>query len=85
MWDFPWYTSREWAFSLFQDTLEITGAGMGVGARAQVSKTVLRIRWKSSLEYLGISVAETTVTGGFAPKDPTGYLENFDSEGGEEL
>ena len=62
-----------------------TVAGAGVGALA--SKTALQIRYKSSLEYLGILVAATgALARDFVPKSPAGWLNNLspDSRGGEE-
>ena len=50
---------REQVFNgLSQGSLEVAGARMGARARvrAQASKTALRIRCKSSLEYLGTLV-----------------------------
>ena len=84
MWDFPQYTSGERAFSLSQGTSETIGAGTGVGAGARVSRTVLKIRCKLFSEYLGTSLAETTVMGGFAPEGPSDYSENSDSGGKKE-
>ena len=50
-------------------------------------RTGLRIRYKSSLEYLGISVAAAGIIMiiGFALEGLTDYLENFDLGDGEEL
>ena len=86
MWDFLQYTSRERAFnSLSWGSLEVVEVEAEAGV--WVSKTVLRIRCKSSLEYLGalIVVAETTAIGVFALENPAGYLENFDLGDGKEL
>ena len=62
-------------------------AAAEVGARA--SRTALKIRCKSSSEYLGILVAAVgaLVMGGFVPKGPAGWLDNLspNSGGGEEL
>ena len=55
------------------------GAEMGTGTQA--SRTVLKIRCKSSLEYLGTSIA---TAGAFGPRDSADCLENSDLEGGEE-
>ena len=82
MWDFPRYASKKWAFSLLRGTSATmeagagAGAGVGIGARArmevgagtQAPKTVLRIRCKSSLEYLGIlvAIAGALTTGGLS-------------------
>ena len=84
MWDRPQYTSGERAFSLFRDTSETSGVKAEARAGAWASKIVLKICCKSSSEYLGTSVVETIVTGGFALKDPAGYSENSDSGSGEE-
>ena len=101
MWDFPWYTSRERAFSFLRGASATmgaragagTGAETGAGARTEAgagtraSRTVLRIRYKSSSEYLGILLAATgaLATGGFV-KSPAGSSDNSspDSGGGEE-
>ena len=78
MWDFPRYTSGERAFNFSRDTSVTagtgTGAGAGAGAGARASRTVLRIRCKSSSEYLGILVS----AGGFGPGGPLGYSEISD-------
>ena len=71
MWDFPQYTSGERAFSFFQGVSETVGGR----ARAQTSKTALRIYCKSFLEYLGVLVSAG---------DSSGCLECSDSGGGEE-
>ena len=70
-----------------------TGAGTGAGARTgagtgtRASRTVLRIRCKSSSEYLGIllAAAGALAMGAFV-KGPAGWLDNLspNSEGGEE-
>ena len=58
MWDFLQYTSREQTFNgLSWGFLEAAKAGAGVRVRAQVSKTALKIRYKSfsswnTLEHL---------------------------------
>ena len=80
MWDFPRYTSGERAFSFSRDTSETTGTGAGAGAGARASRTVLKIRCKSSSEYLGILVS----AGDFGPRGPSGCSEISDSGGGEE-
>ena len=82
MWDFPQYTSGEQAFSFSQGTLETmgaeTGVGAGTGAKAQASRTALRIRCKSSSQYLGILVAEGgDLAKGFPPKSPAGWSDNL--------
>ena len=65
------------------------GAGARTGARTGTlaSRTVLRIRYKSSSEYLGILVAAVgaLAMGGFVPKGPAGWSDNLspDSEGEE--
>ena len=55
-------------------------AEVGVGARTQVSKTVLKVFCKSSLEYLGTSIAVTGVRtkGGFVFEGPASYSKKFD-------
>ena len=66
-----------------------TGAGArtGVGAGTRASRTVLRIRYKSSLKYLRIllAAAGALAMGGFV-EDPAGCSDNSspDSGGGEE-
>ena len=59
-----------------------------MGARALTSRTALKIRCKSSLEYLGILVAVegASITGVFVSKSPIGCLDNLspDSRGKEE-
>ena len=54
-----------------------TGARAGTGARvgAWAFRTVLRISYKSFLEYFEILVA---AAGDFGLKSPAGYLENSD-------
>ena len=91
MWDIPRYTSGDRAFSFFWGASETTRAGTGAGARigagAQASKTALKIRYKSSLEYLGILVAVGgELARGFPPEGPAGWSNNLspDLEGGEE-
>ena len=78
MWDFPRYTSGKQAFSFSRGTSEMTRAGAG----AQASRTALRIHCKSSSEYLGTLVA---AAGDFSPGGLSGYSEDSDSEGREEL
>ena len=62
-------------------------AGAGAGMRA--SKTVLKIFYKSSLEYLGTFIAATgvTTTGGFVFKGLVGCSDNPSPNlrGGQEL
>ena len=101
MWDFPWYTFGERAFSFLRGALVTMGAGAGAGAEAgtraraktgvgagtRASRTVLKIRCKSSSEYLGILLAATgaLATGGFV-ESPVGWSGNSspDSRGGKE-
>ena len=78
------------AFNNFsQGSLEVMGvkARVGVGTGVQASKTVLKIRYKSSLVYLRILVAvvRTKTTRDFAPKGPKGCLENSNLGDREEL
>ena len=58
----------------------MTGFRAGVEAGAQASKTVLKIRCKSSLEYLKTSVVVVgvTVMEDFAPKNQASCLKNSD-------
>ena len=72
MWDFLRYISGERIFNFFQDTLETTRARAKARARAQASRTALKIRYKSSLEYLGTLVA---AIGDFSPRSLSGCLE----------
>ena len=76
--------SGEQAFSSSWSISETTGAGTEARAGARVSRIVLRIRCKLFLEYLKTSVARTTATRSFAPKDLVGCLENSDLEDGKE-
>ena len=70
MWDFSRYTSGQRAFSFSRGTSEMTGAGTrartraGAGTGARASRTALKIRCKSSSEYLGILV----LAGDFGPE-----------------
>ena len=88
MWNFSQYTFREQAFSLLWSALEITRAGTRVGAEARVwvSKTVLRICCKLSLEYLRILIAAAEIIKmrSFTLEGPAGYLKNFDLRDREE-
>ena len=102
MWNFPRYTSRERAFSFLRDALATMGAKAGVGAGAKTgtrarmgaeagtraSRTVLKIRCKSFLEYLGILVAAAgaLATKGFVLESAAGWSNNssLDLEGREE-
>ena len=63
------------------------GAGVGAGAGARLSRTALKIHYKSSLEYLGTLVAAAGVlaTGGFIPEGPADWSDNLslDLEGGK--
>ena len=75
MWDFPRYTSEKRVFSFFRGTSETTGAETGAeaGAGAQASKTALRIRCKSSSEYLGtLLAAGVELVRVFSPKGSAG-------------
>ena len=81
MWNFPQYTSKERAFSFSQDTLEMTEAGAGARAGVGASRTVLRIRYESSSEYLGTLVEVED----FGPWVSSGYLEISDLGDGEKL
>ena len=94
MWDFPWYKSGERAFSFSQGASATMGAGAGAGLGtgagagigALVSRTALRILYKSSSEYLRTLVAAGALaTGGFV-EGPAGWSDNSspDSGGGEE-
>ena len=93
MWDFSWYTSKEWAFSFSRGVSKTTGAGVragiGVEVGARASKKALKILYKSSSEYLGILVGATraTVMGSFVFEGPAGWLSNLSPnlEGREEL
>ena len=61
-----------------------TGAGAGIGAR--VSRTVLRILYKSSSEYLEILLAaKEEFARGFSPEGPAGWSDNLlpNLKGGE--
>ena len=79
MWDFSQYISREQSFKdLSWGSLEVAGARTGAGARVRASKTILRIRCKSFLVYLGTSII--AIVSGI----PAGYLENSDSGDREE-
>ena len=51
---------------------------VGVGARVWASKTVLKIRCKSSLEYLGtsVTVVGTTGIGSFTPESLASCSKN---------
>ena len=61
---------------------------MGAETGVWVSKTSLKILYKSFSEYLGTLVAVTgaLATGDFVPKDPMGWPDNLSSDlrGGEE-
>ena len=93
MWDFPWYTSQKEAFSLSWGSLKVTRAearaGVGVKAEtgARASRPVLKIRCKLSSEYLGTSVAMTTMAAieDFVSKSLAGYLKNSNSGSREDL
>ena len=98
MWDFPRYTSGKRASSFFRGTSAIMEAGAGVGARAgartgagagtQVSRTILKIRCKSSLEYLRriVTARGELAKEGFVPEGHVGWSDNLspNSRGGEE-
>ena len=94
MQDFPWYTSRERAFSFSQGALATMGVRMGAGAgtktrvEARASRIALKILCKSSLEYLGTLIAATkaSATGDFVFEGPAGWSDNLspDLRGGEE-
>ena len=62
------------------------GTKTRAGARAQASRTILKICCKSFLIYLRISVVaiRITATRNFVSKGPIDYLENSDLESGEE-
>ena len=84
MWNFSWYTSEERAFSFSQETSETTGAGAGAAAVARAGawafKTALKIRCKSSLEYLGTLVV---AAGDFGLRGPLDCSEDFELGGRE--
>ena len=93
MWDFPRYMFGERALSFSQGISETTGAGTGaeagarMGTEAWASRTALRIRCKSSSEYLRILVvAGGELARGFPPEGQAGWSNNLspDSGGGEE-
>ena len=75
-------------FSFSRGTSKTTGAGAEVRTEAQTSRTVLKIRYKSSLQYLGtlVAAAGASATEDFISKGPTGWLDNlsFDWKGGKE-
>ena len=85
MWGFPRFTSGEREFNLSWSSSKVAGAGVSAGAGAEVriwaSRTVLRIRCKLSLKYMGILVAVTWTIGieSFALEHPTDCLEDSDS------
>ena len=58
------------------------GVGAGARARAQAFRTALRIRYKSSLQYLGTLIA---VAGDFGPRNPSNCSEISDSGGEKKL
>ena len=60
------------------------GARTGAGARIQTSRTVLKIRCKSSSEYLGILVAaaRALAMGCFVPKGSADWSDNLSSDSG---
>ena len=71
--------SRERAFKgFFRGSSEMARAEAGAGVGVQAFKTVLRIRCKLFLIYLGISVIAA------GPKSLAGCLQNSDLGGGEE-
>ena len=62
-----------------------TGAGAGAEAGAQASRTVLKIRCKSSSEYLAILVAAAgALARGFAPEGQAGWSDNSSPDSGGE-
>ena len=82
MWDFLQYTFGEQAFkNLSLRFSEVVEARVEVGAEVWAFRTILRIYYKSFLEYLETLVA---AAGGFSSGSPASYLENFDSRGGKE-
>ena len=89
---------RDRAFSFSQDASAMMGAGAGAGAgagtgagtraeagtEALVSRTALRILYKSSSEYLKTLVAaEALAMGGFGLEGPMGWSDNSSPDSGD--
>ena len=83
--------SGKQAFSFSQGLSKTMGARAGAeaGAGARASRTILKILYKSFLEYLRVLVAVSRATAmrGFVFKGLMGYSDNLspESEGGKKL